>query len=326
MNEPQAQYGNDGSQSPREGPNVLDAYDPDSSYDEDAHPSPARYGSEHGGSSAGSPTLYEFSDRDHGSRDHGSDEGGHPNRPNFDGDAGDRSSSYASFLASANRQISRKNKRVQDPFFHGDDDGELQRPSRPFTMHSRVSSHSSIGSIVDEHGSSSPLNKAMETFTDANGEVSQDFVQKLRGLNSDNSKGDLCIEKYLEKAEKAHFVVLKKEKVETSKAKDGGSETPSIYTAENDPANNLMPEVPMTRMQIFMGRMIGEWPLYSIVMSAGQLLSATAFQLVLLSGTSTQQDLDLYLVGAMFFTASIVWWVVFRLQPAAVGLSVPWIL
>jgi hypothetical protein len=80
-------------------------------------------------------------------------------------------------------------------------------------MHSRVSSGSSISSIVDEHGSSSPLNKAMETFTDASGVVAGDFVQQLKHLNSDNSKGDLCIEKYLEKAEKAHFVLLKKEKV-----------------------------------------------------------------------------------------------------------------
>jgi len=35
----------------------------------------------------------------------------------------------------------------------------------------------------------------MQTFTDENGEVAQDFVQKLKALNSDNSKGDLCIEK-----------------------------------------------------------------------------------------------------------------------------------
>lgn len=46
-----------------------------------------------------------------------------------------------------------------------------------------------------------------------------------------------------------------------------------------------------------MGRMIGEWPLYSMVMASGQMLAATAFQLVLLSGTATQKDLDLYVVG-----------------------------
>lgn len=44
----------------------------------------------------------------------------------------------------------------------------------------RMSSGSSISSIVDEHGSSSPLNKAMETFTDANGEVAHNFVQQLK--------------------------------------------------------------------------------------------------------------------------------------------------
>jgi len=77
-----------------------------------------------------------------------------------------------------------------------------------------------------------------------NGAVSGDFVQKLKNLNSDNSKGDLCIEKYLEKAEKAHFVLLKKEKIESSKASGyGGS---SIYTKDEDDDDNLMPEIPLT--------------------------------------------------------------------------------
>lgn len=112
------------------------------------------------------------------------------------------------------------------------DDGKaLTAPSRPFTMNSesiysndtflqpsspgrvtrlqtscssslsppffpgRASSRSSISSIVDEHGSSSPLNKAALAFTDENGAVTQDFVQKLRALNSTNSAGDLCVEK-----------------------------------------------------------------------------------------------------------------------------------
>jgi hypothetical protein len=111
---------------------------------------------------------------------------------------------------------------------------------------------SSINSIVDEHGSSSPLNKAMETFTDENGEVAQDFVQKLKDLNSNNSKGDLCIEKYLEKAEKKHFVLLKKEKVASSKASGFGRShhEPSTYTQDDD--DNLMPDIPMTRTSSLM--------------------------------------------------------------------------
>ena len=218
MDHPQAQYGNDGSSTARGAPEVHDPYDPNASDhgDDNAHPSPNRFGGSDFGSPHGSPNASEYNDDEYFAD-------GHPNMPrgDFEREAGDRSSSYANFLASANKQIARQAGNTRDPFFDGnasrsslvDDGGALAAPSRPFTMHSRVSSHSSISSIVDEHGSSSPLNKAMETFTDANGQVAQDFVQKLKALNSDNSKGDLCIEKYLEKAEKAHFVVLKKEKV-----------------------------------------------------------------------------------------------------------------
>lgn len=242
MDHPQAQYGNDGSSTARGAPEVHDPFDPNASDDgRDAHPSPNRFGGSDYGSPHGSPSASEYNDSPY------FDEDGHPAMPEggFEREAGDRSSSYANFLASANKQIAKQSGNTRDPFFQAnngsrsslalDDGGALTAPSRPFTMHSRVSSHSSISSIVDEHGSSSPLNKAMETFTDANGEVAQDFVQKLKNLNSDNSKGDLCIEKYLEKAEKAHFVVLKKEKIESSKASGfGGSVAPSIYTQEDD--------------------------------------------------------------------------------------------
>jgi hypothetical protein len=50
-------------------------------------------------------------------------------------------------------------------------------------------------------------------FTDSDGEVAQSFVQKLRDLSADNSKGDLCIEKFLIKSEKAFFTEIKKEKI-----------------------------------------------------------------------------------------------------------------
>lgn len=50
-------------------------------------------------------------------------------------------------------------------------------------------------------------------FTDSDGEVAQSFVQKLQSLTADNSKGDLCIEKYLMKSEKAFFEDVKKERM-----------------------------------------------------------------------------------------------------------------
>lgn len=77
------------------------------------------------------------------------------------------SQSYDNFLAAANRQIARQAKGVKDPFMeHRQSMDSLNgsiAPNRPFTAHSRASSFDSISSIMDEKGSSSPLNKAMET-------------------------------------------------------------------------------------------------------------------------------------------------------------------
>jgi hypothetical protein len=85
-------------------------------------------------------------------------------------------------------------------------------PSRPFSIHSRVSSFDSISSIVDEKNAS-PLNKQLDSFTDSDGEVAQNFVQKLRDLSAGNSMNDMCIEKFLMKSEKQFFSEIKKEKM-----------------------------------------------------------------------------------------------------------------
>lgn len=198
MDHPQASYGGDSDALGRHAPEVHDPFAPD--VDQMA-PGARRYASD-SASHIDSPSASEYNDSPYFDDDPARAYGDAPPH-DFEQAAGDRSSSYANFLASANRQIARGNN-ARDPFFSSgasgrgsftDDGGVLQAPTRPFTMHSRVSSHSSISSIVDEHGSSSPLNKAMETFTDAQGTVASDFVQKLKNLNSDNSKGDLCIEK-----------------------------------------------------------------------------------------------------------------------------------
>jgi alpha-1,3-glucan synthase len=148
-------------------------------------------------------------------------------------------STYDNFLAAANRQIAKQSKGAKDPFVEqrqSMDAGNFA-PSRPFTEHSRMSSFDSISSIMDEKGGSSPLNKAIETvsmtgsglrivltnqFTDSDGEVATSFVQKLQNLSADNSKGDLCIEKFLMKSEKAFFTEVKRDKI------NGGSQLSKV--------------------------------------------------------------------------------------------------
>ncbi|BEJ00050.1 hypothetical protein CcaverHIS631_0410920 [Cutaneotrichosporon cavernicola] len=262
---------------------------------------------------------------------------------------------YDNFLAAANRQFAKTqgNKNVPDPFMERrmsslSIDSSNFAPPRPFSIHSRVWSFDSIGSLADEKHSSS-LNKAMDTFTDADGEVAQAFVQKLRSLSSGNSKGDLCIEKFLMKSEKQFFSDMKKEKHSamsirsrdsimagrTPSTLDGfRADSPVQYSMsghshpedfhESMMFNNDDDEKPMTRIQVFMDKQIGGWPLYAIVISLGQLLSATSFQLSLLGGANTQTATDMYIICAIFVIATFLWYTLFRMRPSVYVLTIPW--
>ena len=81
----------------------------------------------------------------------------------------------------------------------------------------------------------------------------------------------------------------------------------------------------MTGLQIAMAREIGGWPLYTIIIAAGQMLSATSFQITLLSGQNWQTDLQLYVLGGVFLASSAVWYILFRYKPSVYVLAAPWL-
>ncbi|KAE9382392.1 hypothetical protein BT96DRAFT_289312, partial [Gymnopus androsaceus JB14] len=96
----------------------------------------------------------------------------------------------------------------------------------------------------DEH-SNSPLNQAIASFTDADGGVAADFVQKLQDLTAKNSEHELSIENYLIKSEEAFFGKVRKDKLSSatsvrSHLRDSvwGTPDPSIYSC---PQSNSSP-------------------------------------------------------------------------------------
>jgi alpha-1,3-glucan synthase len=144
---------------------------------------------------------------------------------------------FGNFLDKANRTIARDQKHAPDPF--------LEAPSRPFGDHSRVSSVESIASIVDEKANS-PLNKAIASvsqiylspyrtnlqclqFTDSDGGVAQEFITKLQNLSADNSKGELSIEKFLQKSEEAFFDKVRKDKLSSAASSLRSSRRESMW-------------------------------------------------------------------------------------------------
>lgn len=56
-----------------------------------------------------------------------------------------------------------------------------------------------------------------------------------------------------------------------------------------------------------------------------QMLSATSFQITLLTGRNWQDNIQLYVLGGVFLAASAVWYPLFRLKPSVYVLSAPWI-
>ncbi|KAA1078201.1 Cell wall alpha-1,3-glucan synthase ags1 [Puccinia graminis f. sp. tritici] len=280
---------------------------------------------------------------------------------------------YGSFLTKANRQLNRKltkkltitygRQAAKDPFIPGTatpttatmtefNDEELLPPVRPFAGggdHSKRKSFDSINSIMEEHGAESPLNQAIEGFTDENGQVTQEFIAKLAQLNSANSKGDLCIAEYLVAAEKAYFKHVRDDKLALARSQfDGatlrGSTKRPISRAmsewsvkkhalENDEEEEqtegsdepLATAAELNQWQIRLQKVYFGWPVYTILLAFGQVLGATSFQLSLLGGSSSQRTFDLYIIGAVNIIGSVTWYILNSVKPATWSLSLPWV-
>lgn len=55
------------------------------------------------------------------------------------------------------------------------------------------------------------------------------------------------------------------------------------------------------------------------------MISATSFQITLLTGRNYQDTIQLYVLGGVFLAASFVWYPLFRLKPSVYVLSLPWV-
>lgn len=55
------------------------------------------------------------------------------------------------------------------------------------------------------------------------------------------------------------------------------------------------------------------------------MLSATSFQITLLTGRNWQDNIQPYVLGGVFLAATAVWYPMFRLKPSVYVLSLPWI-
>ncbi|KAL1968942.1 hypothetical protein VTN77DRAFT_776 [Rasamsonia byssochlamydoides] len=218
----------------------------------------------------------------------------------------------------------------------------------PLSTRHRDSSHLSLLSVENLVGEKQDYNlqKVNPFFTDSTNEYAKNFERKLANLNGKNSEDQLCIEEYLSKSEKDWFNRYREVKLGRSPA---GSSTPasSIFRGkmfsssrapspsrvstpveeEKTPEEFLLPKdyVPPSGLRRFLLYRIGDWPLYSIILSFGQIIAANSYQITLLNGEVGEPAKKLYIVATIYLVSSIVWWTIFRCFKSIFVLSIPFL-
>ncbi|CAB38509.1 cell wall alpha-1,3-glucan synthase Mok13 [Schizosaccharomyces pombe] len=192
------------------------------------------------------------------------------------------------------------------------------------------------------------LTKTENDFTDDNGRALNYFSQKLEELDPKNSVNELCIETFILKMKKEWYDGLRnirfgiqrpnlliydedKKFINTEHflgSKVNLNSVTSLGNFNGSSPNSFLFLLKNRTMRIkcFMQMRIGDWPVYSIFLSVGQILAATSYQLVLLSGSSAQFSTQLYIVGSIYTVSSVFWWYLYRMLPSVASLSLPFLL
>ncbi|KAK3713913.1 Cell wall alpha-1,3-glucan synthase ags1 [Vermiconidia calcicola] len=220
----------------------------------------------------------------------------------------------------------------------------------PLGIHSRNHSTLSVDLVVGQK-TDFKLQQVDPFFTDSRGLFYREFEKKLENLDGKNSEGSNCIEEFLVKAEKTWFNSFRDAKLGRHKHEQLQSARSSVYRSvsgtttpragpgdavELDSRRNsaaLSDEFllgdnyqPPTWIKKWMQvRMIGDWPLYAILLALGQIIAANSYQITLLTGEIGQTANKLYVVASIYLVASIFWWFMFRRLASAVTLSLPFL-
>lgn len=201
------------------------------------------------------------------------------------------------------------------------------------------------------------LQKVDPTFLDTTGEYYNAFEALLQKPGEDLSSDDLCIDEYLAKSEKAWFKKLRSAKLgRLSRDMDPHKSRPnssygsrlsfesrrsfgSQHSLSDDAADSLsVSDLDQddefllganyqrpTLVKRWLQTRIGDWPIYSLLLGLGQIMSVNSYQVTLLTGGQGQAPEKVYIIGGIFMAATCAWWVVFRSLKSAYVLSLPWL-
>lgn len=80
---------------------------------------------------------------------------------------------------------------------------------------------------------------------------------------------------------------------------------------------------PPKGLKKYLSMKIGDWPVYTLFLAFGQIISANSYQVTLLTGTVGQSADKLYVVASIYLATSITWWILYRRIASVYVLSAP---
>jgi len=181
------------------------------------------------------------------------------------------------------------------------------------------------------------LQKVDPSFTDSNGEFYNTFEKRLEGLTGKNSESELCIEEFLEKSERSwfdrfHDAKLGRTPVPSRPGTPQSAMYPDSPRSCNDGFERGKDEFLLGRdykppkgLKKFLSLKFGDWPVYTLFLAFGQIISANSYQVTLLTGTVGQSADRLYVVASIYLATSILWWILYRRVMSVICLSSPFV-
>ncbi|KAL2146355.1 hypothetical protein VTI28DRAFT_4380 [Corynascus sepedonium] len=234
-------------------------------------------------------------------------------------------------------------------------------PPRPTLGQShRNSSLLSLPDVVgDRHDLK--LQQVDQFFNDSNGEYYAMFEEMLDSLTASNSASELCIESFIKKSEKEWFARYRDAKLgrysrmgspanSRPASRQGSGRNESVVSRGRQRHRSMTPsslarsvfevsppphtvddefllgdgyQAP-TGLKKLLSIRLGDWPLYSFLLALAQIISVNSYQIVLLTGETTQTPEKLYMVAATYIGTSLLWWGLERNFKSVYALSAPW--
>ncbi|KAK5936986.1 hypothetical protein PMZ80_010735 [Knufia obscura] len=184
-------------------------------------------------------------------------------------------------------------------------------------------------SAIEKPGAMTP------TFNDTTNAYYDKYSHKLDKLNA---KKSLPIEEYIVNSEKEWFNKYHAASLKGSRAAslaptrrhsyDGetiAEETTNVRATTEYDALFGNGYVAPTGARKFLQRKIGTWYLYCFLLAFGQIISASSYQLTLLTGAVGEPADKLYVLCSIYLGFSFIWWVLYRTTKAVYCLSAPFL-